>query len=75
MLSNIKSLFIIKRIFSLITQKSLLKLVFYNKSLQSKLYIDINLYKKISEKYRIIDKDGNCKEYINNTDILLFEGK
>ena len=75
MLSNIKSLFIIKRIFSLITQKNSLKLVFYNKSLQSKLSIDLNLYKKVSDKYRIFDKDGNCKEYINKTDILLFEGK
>ena len=75
MLNNIKSSKIIKNIFSFIIKKSGLKIVYYNKALQTKLSIDINLYKEVSEKYRVFSSDGLFKEYDKRTKELLFEGK
>ena len=74
LITSIKSLYIIKYIFSFVTQRKKLNLMIYNKKLQVKLNIDIDFYKKISGRYINIDKDGNGKEYILNKNILLFSG-
>ena len=50
-------------------------MIFYNKELQNILFVDIEDYKKISGKYKIIDKNGKGREYILNSDIIIFEGE
>ena len=59
----------------MISEKKKLELIIYNKHLQNLFDINIEDYKKKSNKYRIIDKKGFGKEYKLNTKILLFEGK
>ena len=73
----IKSSFIIKNIFSFLSTKQKLNMIIYNKGLQKINLIDIKDYKKINGKYKIVEKkgNGNGREYILNTKILVFEGK
>ena len=73
----IKSSFIIKNIFSFLSTKQKLNMIMYNKGLQKINLIDIKDYKKINGKYKIVEKkgNGNGREYILNTKILVFEGK
>ena len=75
MFTSIKSLEIRKKIFSFIYRKQMLKLINYNKSLQSKLPIDLNIYKNNAIVYRVIENNGQGKEYDIDTDELLFEGE
>ena len=70
----IKSSYIIKEIFSLISENQKLELIIYNKHLQKLFDINIEDYKKKSKKYRIIDKKGFGKEYKLNTKFILFQG-
>jgi len=70
---SIKSEYILKEIFLFLDRKRLFNLIIYNKYLQTVLKINIEDYKKISGKYRISEKDGKGKEYILNTNILIFE--
>ena len=73
--NSVKSIYKIKNILSHLTLIKKLKLIIYNKQLQDKLGIDIELYKKTSGKYKIGEKNGLGKEYILNTEILLYEGR
>ena len=50
-------------------------MILYNKELQNMYAIDIEDYKKIGGKYKTGEKNGKGKEYIINTNILLFEGE
>ena len=52
-----------------------MKIINYNKSLQSKMAIDINLYKEVSDKYREFSTNGLLKDYNKITKELTFEGK
>ena len=72
---NIKSDYVLKKIFSLINIKQKLNLIIYNKQLQKKLGVDIEDYKKTSGKYKIAEKNGKGKEYRLNTNIMIFEGE
>ena len=74
-LRDIKSSYIIKGIFSYLDEKDKLNLIIYNKELQKMILVDIEDYKKISGKYKIGEKNGKGKEYILNTNILIFEGE
>ena len=74
-LGDIKSLYIIKDIFSYINKKQKLNLIMYNKQLQKIVGVDIEDYKKASGKYKIAEKNGKGREYILNTNILIFEGE
>ena len=74
-IKSIKSNYILKEIFSILGTKKYFDLIIYNKNLQNALKINIEDYKKISGRYKIGPKDGNVKEFILNTDILLFEGE
>ena len=74
-LGDIKSLYIIKIIFSFLYEKQKLYMILYSKELQKKLLINIEDYKKKSGKYKIGEKNGKGKEYILNTNILIFEGE
>ena len=74
-LRDIKSSYNIKRIFSFLYEKQKLKMIVYSKELQKMFSIGIEDYKKISGKYKIIGKNGKVKEFIINTDKLIFEGE
>jgi len=74
-LRDIKSSFIKKLIFSFISEKQKLDMIKYNKELQKQFLLDIKNYQKISGKFKIGEINGKGREYIINTDILLFEGE
>ena len=52
-----------------------MSIILYNKSFQNKFGFDIEYIKKISGKYRIGEKNGKGKEYILNTNKVIFEGE
>ena len=74
-LEVIKSLYIIKHIFSFLNKKQKLNMLIYNKQLQKKFEVNIRDYKRLSGKYKINGKNGKGSEYISNKDILIFEGE
>ena len=71
---NIKSKYIIEKIFEHFEEKKKLKTIKYNKYLQNKLDIKLVNYKFFSGKYIIFEKDGIGKEYNLDGD-LRFEGE
>ena len=72
-IKNIKSLYIQKLIFSFTNEKVKLNMIKYSKCLQNIFSINIENYKKISGKYKKGTK-WYGKEYLLNTDRLIFEG-
>jgi len=74
-LQEIKSSYVIEKLFSFLHKKQKLKMILYNKELQKMFEIGIEHYKKISPIYKIGEKNGKGKEYIINTNILIFEGE
>ena len=62
-IESIKSLYILKYIFSFLSEKQKLKIIIYNKDIQKKLDINIENYKRIRGIYREIDRNGKGKEY------------
>ena len=53
-----------------------LHMFIYNKKLQKEKYgFELEYYKNISGKYKILDKNGNGKEYDLKTNKLVFEGQ
>ena len=74
-IGDIKSFYIKKLIFSFLKEKQKLNMIIYNKELQNILFISIEDYKKMSGIYKTGEKNGKGREYILNTDILLFEGE
>ena len=74
-LNDIKSSDIKKEIFSFLDVKQKLKMIVYSKELQKMLCIGIKDYKKIKGICKIGEKNGEGKEYIVDTNILIFEGK
>jgi len=73
-LFKIKSFYRIKLIFSFLSERKKLDIIIYNKKFQNKLFIGIEKYKKISGKYKIGKRNGECKEFKIGTNTLLFEG-
>ena len=71
---SIKSLYIIKNIFSFISEIQKLKIIIYNKNLQKKLDINIENYKRIRGVYREGERNGKGKEYYFYGK-LIFEGE
>jgi len=74
-LNSIKSSYILNEIFTFINEKQKLNMVIYNKQLQKMLDVGIRRYQKISGKYKEGKKNGKGKEYIVNTNKLIFEGE
>ena len=72
---NIKSSFILKNIFSFLSEKEKLNIITYNKQLQKILSVAFEDYERISGKYRISQGNRIGKEYIKYTDRLLYEGE
>ena len=71
----IKSKYIIKYIFNHINSRKKLKIILYNKELINKLEYNIEDYKKLSEKEIRVEKNGRGKEFIINSNIIIFEGE
>ena len=65
-INNIKSKYILKDILSLLQEKKKLDLIIYNKKLQKNLNIDIENYKKMSGKFKVVNENGYSygKEYL-----------
>ena len=59
---SIESLYILKDIFSFLSEKQKLKIIIYNKYIQNKLDINIEDYKRISKRYREGERNGKGKE-------------
>ena len=72
---EIKSLYIIKSIFSYLEAKKKLCLSKCNKFLQKIFRITIEDYKNKSSILKIGERNGYGKEYLKDTNILIFEGK
>ena len=72
---EIKSPVILKKIFSNLWLTQELNIVSYNKQIQNILGIDIRNYKRLSNKYKIKEKNGKFREYIINDEINIFEGE
>ena len=73
--NNVKSLNIIKHIFSNLPENKKLNLIINNKQFQKKLKIDLEYYKKRSNKYKIQEKNGKGKEYTLYSNKLIFKGE
>ena len=74
MVKRIKSLFLLKTIFSYLPQEVKFKLVRNNKAYQKKINLNFLDYKLFSGKYIIYEEKGKVKEYNSYTDDLIFEG-
>ena len=75
MLDNIISSFFNKILFSHINEKIKLKLIRYNKRLQSRNDISLINYQTFTQKYIIYGEKGIGKEFKGNTNELIFEGE
>ena len=74
-IKDIKSQYNIKGIFSFLNEKQKCNMIIYNKQLQNNFGINIENFKKVSGKYKIVEKNGKGKEYSLYTNKLLFEGE
>ena len=75
LISSVKSSYIIKYIFSFLDEKLKLKMIIYNKKFQKKIFkINIDYYKIISGKFKLMKENGKGEEYKLNTNILIFQG-
>ena len=75
LIEAVKSKYNTKEIFSYLGQFLKLKLIKYNKKYQNLFGINIENYKKVSKKIRIMSKKGFCKEYTIDGNKLIFEGE
>ena len=74
-ISNIKSNYILKKIFSFLCEYIKFDLIKYNKNSQNKFEITIENYKNICKAYKIEEKNGKGKEYDIFTNNIIFEGE
>ena len=74
-LLNINSKYILKNIFSLISERIKLDIAIYNKTLQEKLELKIDDYKEFSGKIKKGERNGYGEEYDCDKNSLLFEGE
>ena len=76
MLKKIRSVYLLKELFSSIDEGTKLKIIKYNKSFQKNLNINIINYKIFSGRYIIYDEDGKkWLEYNSYNDILIYKGE
>ena len=78
MLKRIKSIYILKFCFSYINKyEKTLEIIRYNKKLQKKLDININIYKRFSGRYIIYESKEKLKgkEYNSYNNSLIYEGE
>ena len=70
---KIRSSLILKKIMNNIENKIKFNLILYNKSIQKKLGLDLNDFRRFSGRYKI-EESGIIKEFDSYNNILLFEG-
>ena len=75
MIKNVKSIYILKNIFSFLKTITKFNFIKYNKSLQSKLEIGLIDYRRFSKRYIIYEENGMGKEYDGFEDKLIYEGE
>ena len=74
MLKNIKSKYIVEKIFIHIYEERKLKIIKCNKKIQTQININLDNFKKTSKRYIIYGDNGEGKEFYNDGK-LLFEGE
>ena len=74
-IAEVKSNFITIKIITLLSLKKQLSLLTYNKILQQKLSFNLENYKQISQRCKIMENNESGKEYKIYTDIVIFEGE
>ena len=74
-LLKVKSPFILKKIFSFLEESKQVNVTMYNKHFFKILGIDLEYIEIISGKYLISEQNGYGKEYILNSNKLIFEGE
>ena len=74
-ISLIKSIYITKRVLSYLDQRKHLNIIKYNNKLKTLLNYDINQYKALSQKYIEYFKNGIIKEYLTESNELIYEGE
>ena len=72
---SIESLYILKNIFSFLSEKRKFYIIIYNKQLQKKLDINIENYKSFRGIYLKGKRNGKGKEYDIITNKMIFEGE
>ena len=75
MLRNVRSIYIMKKIFEKINEKIMFKLIRYNKSFQNKMHLNIFKYMEKASRYIIYESKNKGKEYDFYNDSLLYEGE
>ena len=75
MLNNIKSLYNLKLLLELLSEKYKLRFIIYNKGLKDKLGINLEKYKEKSGICRIIEKNGQGQETSLKTNKIIFKGQ
>ena len=75
MWTNIKSSFILQKIFLNLNARTKFKLISYNRNIKHQLNINIKDFRRFSGKYIIKDKNGLVKEYNSDKDQLIYEGE
>ena len=75
MLVNIKSSYILKKLFTFINDKRKLQLIKKNKKIKELIDINIINYRLFSGKYIIFETKGKGNEYNSLNDKLIYEGE
>ena len=75
LIETVKSKYVIKELFSYLSQILKLRIIKYNKKYQNLFEINIENYKKESKIVRIMENDGFGKEYTIDENKLIFEGE
>ena len=70
----IKSKVIIRKVFSYLNTRKILDFIKYNNKLKNIFGYNIDDYKKLCNRYIIINRNGKGTEYLMNSKIILFEG-
>ena len=73
--NDIKSYFNLNELFSFLDYRRKLNLIIYNNKLQKILGVNIHDYKKLSGKYKIVEKNGKGEEFSISTNKKIFEGE
>jgi len=74
-IESIKSPYVLKDIFSFLSEKQKLEIIIYNKNLQKNFDINIENYKRIRGIYREGERNGKGKEYYISNNLIIFEGE
>ena len=74
-LGDVKSIYIKKEIFTFLDEQQKFELIIYNKYLQKEFGVNIEDYKRLSGIYKNGKRNGHGKEYLLDSNILIFEGE